>query len=172
MHKAQHAGDTYLLQVSENISSELSEKKPEQVGQQWSCQIQPLFTEMITVIKVTTLQLGQDQSMNHVSEEVCLHLVSFFRDGDVRKGLLGQDVFRMLDTLILRVHSHVTSSTDLIEGDMLLLNSKPFLNRWSHKIGHGFVSNIVHDVPHDFLIRNYTECSENEHNGDVLTDVW
>jgi hypothetical protein len=78
----------------------------------------------------------------------------------------------MLDTLVLSIHTHVTASTNLIKRDVLFLNRKSFLDRRSHKIGHGFVSNIVNDMPHDFLIRNDTECSENEHDGDILTDIW
>jgi hypothetical protein len=70
--------------VSEDISGKLSEKQPEQVCQQGSRQIQPLLSEMITVVKIATLQLGQDQPMDHVSEEVRFHLVSFLRNGDVR----------------------------------------------------------------------------------------
>lgn len=79
MHK------TYLLQVSEDISRKLPEQKSEQVCQQRPSQIQPLLSEVITVVQIPSLQLGQDQSMNHVPEEVCLHLVAFLVDGDMRQ---------------------------------------------------------------------------------------
>ncbi len=162
---------THLLQMPEDILGKLAEQQTEKVSQQRPSQIQPLLPEMISIVQIPSLEFREDETVDHVAEEVGFALVTSFFRGNMWKRFLGEDVLGMSNTFILGVLTDVTTTSNLIECTRLILNRKSLLDRRPDEFGHGIIEDIVADMFHDILVGQDSETTEDEDDWDVLTDV-
>jgi len=116
--KEERREKTHLLQVPKHILRQLLEQHPKQSSQQRTREIQPLLPEMISIVEFSTFQSGEEESMDHVTEEVGFLGFEPFVGRDVRKHLLLEDLVGVPKSTILGEVGSGSSSSDEVEGDL------------------------------------------------------
>ncbi len=160
-----------LLQVTIDIASDFAEEHAEQVGHKRTTKVDTLLAEVITVIDLTTVKGSQQETVDHVTEEVGLLGVGALRGGNVRQHLLLENLLCVDGTLRTRETGGGTTTTDEVKSNVAILDDESLFNAWLEHLEHGRVVEVVADVLQDFTIGHDAEGTEDNDNRDVVADV-
>jgi hypothetical protein len=112
-------GKPHLLKMTVNVLGQLAEEHPEERSEERTRQIESLGSKVISVVEIPPLQRREQETMDHVPEEVGLLSVLALRHRDVGKHLLLEDLLGVVDSALLRQSRDRSSTTDEVESDLL-----------------------------------------------------
>lgn len=73
---------------------------------------------MVTIIEVSALQRSEEETMDHVTEEICLLRLGAFGHGDVWKHLLLEDFLRIAKTPLTVETRGRSTVADVVQCDL------------------------------------------------------
>lgn len=106
------------MEMTVNVLGQLAEEHPEEGSEERTCEVKSLGTKVISVVEIPPLQRREQETMDHVSEEVGLLGVLPLRHRDVGKHLLLQDLLGVVDSTLLGQSRDRSSTTDKVESDL------------------------------------------------------
>ncbi|KAI6767781.1 hypothetical protein HG530_005790 [Fusarium avenaceum] len=124
---------------------------------------------MITIIRLTTSKSTLKKLVHHVAQEEGLSGLATFCLGDMRQGLLLENILRNTDTLFATKTGLISVSTlsDKVESNLSVLNTESFLDTGSKHLQHLTIVSVVANMVENILIGHNTQSSEDDSNGKV-----
>lgn len=104
--------------MSVDIFCQFTEQHAEQRCQQRTGEIESLGAKVVSVVELSSVQCREQQSMNHVAEEVCLLRVLTLCHRDMRQHLFLQDLLGVIDTSLTGERSDSTTPTDEVKRNL------------------------------------------------------
>lgn len=161
-----------LLQVAVDVTRELFEEDSEEIGKKWTSEIETLLSKVITVIELATAKGSGTQSVNHVSQEVCLLGLETLGDGYVRQHLLLKDIESSTLTLCPGALLLLSTTTDKVQSSVAVLNRKCLFDTRSEHLQHGRVVLVETDVLQHVSVWDDTKRTEDDDDRNVDLGIW
>mmetsp|Transcript_10450 Transcript_10450/g.26295 ORF Transcript_10450/g.26295 Transcript_10450/m.26295 type:complete len:430 (-) Transcript_10450:421-1710(-) len=163
----------FLLEGGAHLFGELTEELTEETTEKRTSQIQTLVTVVIAIVAGTTAQRTHDQTMNTVAEEVGLFGLVELTHRNVRQHLTLHDVLCVLETFVTTQTDHRTTTTDVVERHLTILNHVRLGQTGTKHVEHLPIGGIeiVADVLEDLAIALEAERTEHDHCRDILPNV-
>lgn len=124
-----------------HVRDDLTELHPENHCEQGTGHVEPLLSIVVSVILSGSSQGSLNQSVGHVTSEVCfLELIACLDakpKANVRQHVVFQYVLCKLDTLLSgMLMDWTTHLCDIVKAVVLRLVAFSFFKRWSEGLGH------------------------------------
>ena len=126
---------------------------------------------MISVIQFSSSKSSQEKSMNHVSQEVCFLCLTEITDTHMRKHLLLKNFLGILYSFFFRDSRSGSSDSNEIQGNILLLDNKCFVEGRFHDFHHLWIFKVIDNVFKDISVSDESKSSEDNHDWNLLLDV-
>lgn len=104
--------------MSVDVLRQFSEQHSEKGSEKGSSEIKSFRSKVISIVEFSSLQSGEQQSMNHVTKEVGLLGVLTLGHRDVGKHLFLEDFLGVVDSSISSQGWYRSSTTDKVQSDL------------------------------------------------------
>ncbi len=181
-----------LLCIHSHLLHEISEQPTEEEGKEGACQVQPLVAVVVTVVQFTTTECSKKEPVDHVAQEVGLPGLAEVRNSNMRKHLLLKNFVCVsgkkgrwdwgglfcLGTKMGSLYPLLfgdawpgTSGANKVKSHILLLDDKGLIKGWLDHLHQLRVIKVVNNVLEDVPVGHKAQCTEDDHNGDLLLNV-
>lgn len=109
-----------------DVLGEFSEEHTEEGGKEGTCEVEPLGAKVISVVELSSFEDGEEESVDHIAEEVRLLGVLTLGHRDMREHLLLEDLLGVVDSTVTSKGGDGTATADEVERDLSRSVSKGY----------------------------------------------